>query len=114
MRKHQVIAGLLAALSLLACGASPSPAGPTGPGLPTGAGAPQSATPRASHTADQLFTAIRGGDGDSVDAILTDDPELAVARSPRGASAILTATFVLNPDQETFVKPSYNAMLHRL
>jgi ankyrin repeat protein len=49
-----------------------------------------------------------------VDAILTDDPELAGARSQRGASAILAATFVLNPDQETFVKPSYNAMLHRL
>jgi ankyrin repeat protein len=113
MPKPHVTAGLLAALPLFACGASPAPC-PTNPAPPSGADASRTATPRVPHTADQLFAAIRGGDGDSVDAILTDDPALASARSQRGASAILTAAFLLNPDQETFLKPSTNAMLHRL
>jgi ankyrin repeat protein len=67
-----------------------------------------------THTADELFSALDAGDITRLDVLLDDDPTLAGARSPKGLSAILVAAFTQNPDHETFVKPSYNALLRAL
>lgn len=45
-----------------------------------------------------LFDAIRKGDSAQVRALLAEDPRLAGARNPEGASAVLWAAYTRHPD----------------
>jgi uncharacterized protein len=117
MHTLEITLFFLTATSTLACAESAASAPSTA--LPCAAvasvtGASGAKPAKAAHTSEELFTAIRAADSDTVDSILADDPTLASAHTPKGASAILVATFMLNPDQETFVKPSNNAVLRAL
>jgi ankyrin repeat protein len=47
--------------------------------------------------ASELFTAIKGGDGARVEALLAQDPTLASARDESGLSAVLTAAYWQQP-----------------
>jgi ankyrin repeat protein len=47
--------------------------------------------------ASELFTAIKGGDGVRVEALLAQDPALASVRDESGLSAVLTAAYWQQP-----------------
>jgi ankyrin repeat protein len=70
--------------------------------------------PAPAFTASDVFAAIKARDGARLDAVLDASPALAAARRPDGASAILAALFMLNPDAETFIPPQTNRYLRAL
>ncbi len=59
--------------------------------------------------ADDFFHAIRSNDAATVRSMLEKDPSLVNARSPKGASAVIAALFII--DGETFFDPKKNEVL---
>jgi ankyrin repeat protein len=108
------------ALVLLLFGCSHPPPAAVAPGERPGPDpAARSTAPSesASHPAfgpDDVFAALKARDGARLDEILDASPALAGARRPDGASAVLAALFLLNPDAETFIPPQTNRYLRAL
>jgi uncharacterized protein len=103
------------ASSLIACAPSAPPAAPA-ERPPPAAPRPSAPSPElaASPGADALFTALGAADAAHVEALLTADPALSSARTPKGTSAVLVAAFTLNADRETFMRPVANLMLRAI
>ena len=57
-----------------------------------------SAAQPIGHSKDELFEAIRAGDASRLRALLNEAPDLAAARAPDGASAVLLAMYWGHPE----------------
>jgi len=94
---------------LSACGARSTPRASLFPADPASA-----ATTSPDVATGDVFAALKARDGTKLAALLAANPSLAGARRSDGTSAILTALFTLNADDETFVKPPENTLLRAL